>query len=127
MKVKTKNIIGWSLAVFLGLVFAMSGATKLMGQEMHLQNFESWGFSFVFMYIIGALEVLGGLGLFIKRFRVLAGLGLAGLMIGGIGTHLVSNEASMIIGPLVLTILALTFAWLRKDEQFGNKLKPAHN
>ena len=127
MKTKTKNIIGWTLAVLLGLAFVMSGATKLMGQEMHIQNFERWGFPLAFMYIIGALEALGGIGLFIKRLRVLAGLGLAGLMVGGIGTHLVSNEANMIIGPVVLTLLALTIVWLRKDELFVNKLKPAQN
>lgn len=116
MKTKTKNITGWVITGLLALAFIMAGATKLMGQEMHLQNFERWGIPIAFMYIIGALEALGVVGLFIKKWRVLAGLGLAGLMLGGIGAHLVNNEAAMIGAPIVLMVLSVVVVWIRKNE-----------
>jgi len=112
MSIKTKNTIGWVLAVLLALAFLMAGGGKLSGQEEMIQNFEKWGLSVTMMYAIGVAEILGAIGLLVKPTRFLAALGLMALMAGAIGTHLLNAE--QFIPPLVLLILLGVLGWLRK-------------
>lgn len=118
---KAKNTIGWIIAILLSLAFLMAGISKLTGQEQFVQNFGKWGFSMAFMYFIGGCEIIGAIGLMVKKVRALAALGLILLMLGAIGTHIVNSEA--FIPPLILLVLLGTLVWLRKDELFGFKLK----
>ena len=55
-----------------------------------------------FMKLVGALELAGGVGLLLPRTRKLAALGLVGLMIGAVGTHI---RAPATIGMLPLPLL----------------------
>ena len=127
MKPKTRNITAWIIAGLLAFAFLGSGVTKLMGQEMHVQNFERWGFSTTFMYLIGALEVLGAMGVLIMKLRPLAGLGLGLLMIGAVGTHVAFGEWSMILPPFILMILSFTlFAFRRHEVRALTGSKPAY-
>ncbi|SMG48010.1 DoxX-like family protein [Marivirga sericea] len=112
MNSKTKNIIGWILAVVLALAFVMAGGVKLSGQAEMIQNFEKWGLPIRAMYLIGGAEILGAIGILIPKTRFLAVLGLLGLMLGAIGTHLLNGEA--FIPPLVLLILLGALTWIRK-------------
>jgi len=114
---KTKNIIGWAIAVLLSLAFLMTGISKLTGQEEMVLNFEKWGFPLAFMYFVGASEIAGAIGLLITKFRGLASIGLVLLMMGAIGTHILNSEA--FIPPLVLLLLTGTLIWLRKNELSG--------
>jgi uncharacterized membrane protein len=112
MNTKTKNIIGWILAVILALAFLGAGGTKLSAQAEMVQNFEKWGLPTMAMYLIGVAEILGAIGMLIPKTRFLAVLGLMGLMLGAIGTHILNGEA--FIPPLVLLILLGALAWIRK-------------
>lgn len=117
MQTKTKNITAWIIAGLLAVAFLGSGITKLMGQEMHVQNFQKWGFPLVFMYVIGVLELGAAIGVLIPKIRVLAGLGLGVLMIGAVGTHVVFGEWAMVPPPLVLMILSFILFAFRRDER----------
>ena len=55
-----------------------------------------------FMKLVGALELAGGVGLLLPRTRKLAALGLVGLMIGAVGTHI---RAPATMGMLPLPLL----------------------
>lgn len=114
---KTKNIIGWVIAVLLSLAFLMTGISKLTGQEVLVQNFQKWGFPLAFMYFVGASEIAGAIGLLIKKFRGLAAIGLVLLMMGAIGTHILNSEA--FVPSLVLLLLTGTLLWVRKNELSG--------
>jgi putative oxidoreductase len=118
---KTKNLIAWVIAGLLALAFLMAGISKLTGQEELVQNFQKWGFSMTFMYFIGVCEIAGAAGLLLKKTWVYAAIGLALLMLGGIGTHIFNSEA--FIPPLVLLLLTGTFLWLRNSEIPGLKSK----
>jgi uncharacterized membrane protein len=112
MSKKTKNIIGWILTVILALAFLMDGGVKLSGQAEMVQNFEKWGLPLTSMYLIGTAEIVGAIGMLIPKTRFLAVLGLMGLMLGAIGTHILNNE--QFIPPLVLLILLGALGWIRK-------------
>lgn len=79
------------LQAMLGIAFLMSGIAKLSGARMHANNFRKWGFSPNVRHLVGGAEVVGGVGMlagiWIPVLAVLAGLGLAALMVGALGVH----------------------------------------
>lgn len=101
-----KRKVGLVLTVLLGIFFiVMQGLGKLAGDTTQLA--EDFGYSPTFMKLIGGLELLGGVGLFLPQTRKLAALGLIGLMLGAIVSH-VQNPAQLnwIYVP-ILTAIAL--------------------
>ena len=47
----------YGLMGLLTLAFVLSGGTKLVGADMHVQNFTNWGYPLWFMYITGLVEI----------------------------------------------------------------------
>lgn len=90
---------------FLSLIFLASGGAKLAGLTFEIEAFERWGYSLLFMYFIGVVEMLGALGLALKRFSAAAAAGLALMMIGAIGTHVMHAEWGMlVVAALIFTL-----------------------
>jgi uncharacterized membrane protein len=56
--------------------------------------------------MVGLLEIVGGLGVLIPKWRRAAAATLVGLMIGALGTHALNAEFPRLIPPLVLGGLA---------------------
>jgi uncharacterized membrane protein YphA (DoxX/SURF4 family) len=69
-------------------------------------RFVQWGYPANAQYVIGLLEILGGLGVLIPKWRRAAAATLVALMIGALGTHAVKAEFPRLIPPLVLGGLA---------------------
>lgn len=104
------------LSVVLAVIFIASGSAKLAGLEFELQAFERWGYPLWFMYFTGVIEVLGGIGLLLRRFSALAAGCLALMMIGAVATHVIHSEWPMFVAAsLILTFSALR-AWLGRNE-----------
>ena len=61
-------------------------------------------------YLVGALEVAGGIGVLVPRLSVLAAAGLALLMVGATVTNLTVLDAPP-WSPLVLLVLAALVLW----------------
>jgi len=103
--------------VLLGLVFLAAGGTKLaQPKEKLAKNNQAWveDFSQGVVRLIGALEVLGALGLVLPALTgvlpwltPLAALGLALLMAGAVYTHLRRKEGPALVPPAVLLLAAL--------------------
>lgn len=110
------NIIRYILA----LIFFASGAAKLAGLEFEMVAFERWGYSIEFMYFTGAAEVLGAIALFIPSLVRYSVLGLSGLMIGAMATHIMHQEWPMLAAAttiFVLTVLQVKHYWLDKKSE----------
>lgn len=105
------------ISLLVTLAFLMAGGTKLMGAEMHVANFARWGYPGWFMYLTGAIEVLGAILILLPKTRFYGAALLTATMIGAIATHLVSGEAAMITAPLVLLLLSALVAWLTKPNR----------
>jgi uncharacterized membrane protein len=110
----------WAFQVLLGLAFIAAGGMKLaQPKEKLAQNNMAWveDFSQGAVRLIGALEVLGALGLVLPALTgilpwltPLAALGLALLMAGAVYTHLRRKEGSAVVPPAVLLLLAALVA-----------------
>lgn len=116
------NIALWIVQVLLALVFLMAGGMKLMQPKEKLAENMAYvnDFSEGAIKTIGALEVLGAIGLVLPRLTgilpwltPLAGVGLVLTMIGAAFTHLRRGENQMILINLVLLILAAFIAYGR--------------
>jgi uncharacterized membrane protein YphA (DoxX/SURF4 family) len=116
------NAIIWILQILLALAFLAAGLTKISQPRQKLASTMGWveDFSDPAVRTIGALEVLGALGLLLPALTgmatvlvPIAAVGLAVLMIGAAGTHRRRGELPMIGINAVLLLLAVVVAWAR--------------
>jgi uncharacterized membrane protein YphA (DoxX/SURF4 family) len=106
-----KNFFRAALWFLLGLFFIMAGGKKLLGQEAQIDSFFRWGYPLWFLYVIGAIELVGGIGLLIPQVRVFAVLILSVTMVGAVMTHFRAGEMTAVPVPLVLLVLLFILAW----------------
>lgn len=95
----------------LGFFFIVAGGKKLLGQEAQIDSFFRWGYPLWFLYLIGAIELGGGICLLIPQVRFFAVLVLSVTMVGAFITHLRAGEMAALPVPLVLVVLLLILAW----------------
>ena len=98
----------WTCATFLAVAFVFVGFSKLAGSSAIRWNerFVNWGYPANAQYVVGVLEIVGGLGVLIPKWRQAAAAILVALMAGALGTHAVHAEFPRLIPPLVLGGLA---------------------
>lgn len=106
--IRLPRVAAWAVAILLAAVFAMVGFSKLEGASAMRwsERFARWGYRAEARYVVGVLEILGGLGVLIPQSRRAAAALLAPLMIGAMGTHAVNAEFARLIPPLILGGLA---------------------
>ena len=116
------NVVIWVLQILLALAFVAAGLTKLTQPRQQLATTMGWveDFSDPGVRAIGALELLGALGLLVPAVTgvatvlvPIAAVGLAVLMVGAAATHRRRGELPMIGINTVLLLLALVVAWAR--------------
>jgi uncharacterized membrane protein YphA (DoxX/SURF4 family) len=103
---KARQIGGSVLVAAVAALFLLAGVGKLTGAGAEM--FAGWGYPAWFATVIGVLEVAGGLGLLIPSTSRWAVLGLSGIMLGAVYTHLVAGEGWQVLRPL----LFLGMLWL---------------
>ena len=104
------TIATWVGRALLAFAFLGAGASKLAGDPVMVTMFDLIGASQWLRYLIGALEVAGGIGVLIPRLSVLAAAGLALLMIGATITNLAVLDAPP-WSPLALLVVAGFVVW----------------
>ena len=112
----------WVVQALLAVAFVGAGSFKLARSREQLRPQMGWVESVPagVVKLIGALEVLGAIGLILPALLhvavVLTPLAAAGLVIvmtGAVVTHLRRREVGALAAPLVLGLLALVVAILR--------------
>ena len=115
------NIVAWILQIVLAVAFLGAGGMKLARPKPALVS-AGMGYAEDFtdtnIKLIGAVEVLGAIGLILPWLTgiapiltPLAAVGLALVMAGAVVTHVRRKE--QFVPPLVLGVLALVVAVLR--------------
>ena len=116
------NTFVWVLQIVLALMFFAAGVMKLMKPKHELQENMSWVEDFKDQHIkgIGAVEVLGALGLILPSWlgiapilTPLAAVGLAVTMDIAAVVHLRRREFRQIVLNTVLFIGLAIVAWAR--------------
>jgi len=115
------NIVAWILQIVLAIAFLAAGGMKLARPKPALVGAGmGWAddFTDTNVKLIGAVEVIGAIGLVVPWatgiapiLTPLAALGLALVMGGAVVTHVRRKE--QFVPPLVLGILSLVVAVLR--------------
>lgn len=104
----------------LALVYIVMGVPKLGTLSGVVHQFEHWGYSPTFMYVIGGIEFLGAIVILLPRIRLFAVAGLAAIMAGAIYTHLAFDPAWYIALPTTCLALLLFVghqSWRREWQE----------
>lgn len=116
MNTKFKRILSWILQVLMGLEFLIAGQAKFTASDVWSQQFSNWGFPDNFYLLIGALEFIGAILIFIPKFASKAALGLGIIMLGATGTHMIHGEWNRIVFTLIIAgILGAVYMFRKKD------------
>jgi putative oxidoreductase len=105
------DVLMWTMQVLLAAYFAYS-ASLLFGTGL-AGKFDEIGLGQWLRYLTGALELAGALGLLVPFLSGLAGLGLAGVMAGAVGTELFLLASGDAFLPAVLAGFAVLVAVVR--------------
>ena len=118
---KFSRAVIWTVTILLATVFVLVGLSKLAGPSALRwgERLAHWGYPVASQYVIGALEILAGVGLLIPKVRRSAAATLIGLMIGAMCTHFFNAEYPRLIPPLVLAALALVAMFDRPRTKSG--------
>ena len=96
------------VSVLLALLFLLNGGMKLAG--MMVEQFEMWGYSGWFQYLIGVAETAAGVGFLVKKARFLAAVAMIPVMLGAIYTLVTNGQTGQAVVPLVALLLCLLVA-----------------
>ncbi|MEU0963287.1 DoxX family protein [Micromonospora aurantiaca] len=108
----------WALQIVLGVFLIVASAgPKLFGETNAVQAFEDMGAAAWFRYLVGLLELAGGIGLLVPRLAGLAAVGLALLMVGAAVTQaFILHGGALVLTPVVLFALFVFIAWGRRHS-----------
>ena len=96
------------VSVLLALLFLLNGGMKLAG--MMVEQFEMWGYSGWFQYLIGVAEAAAGVGFLMTKARFLAAVAMVPVMLGAIYTLVTNGQTGQAVVPLVALLLCLLVA-----------------
>ncbi len=123
---RLKKVIPIVLLSLPGVYFVLVGFSKFAGPAW-VDMFRGWGYPDGFVYIIGASEILLGVGTIITKFRAISAAGLAVIMIGASATHLIHESvSSSLLSLVMLTICSgiAFFSYRRSGAKSGAPLQP---
>jgi len=115
---KTTSLYGMQVA--LGAVALAAGAATLAGTDIMVRQFDLIGLGQSFRLVVGAIELIAGLSLFVPRAGTVGALLLACLMVGTIGAT-IGHMATMRTSPLPADRLSVSQAYeasLRAGDAF---------
>ncbi len=108
----------WIAIVAMSLMFAGAGTAKLMGVAQLHELFARFGLPAWFVYFVAVCEIAGAAGLYIRKLSTLAAAGLALIMLAAIGFHVTFDPLQMAFPALVLLVLAIIVAEVRRKDAF---------
>lgn len=93
--------------VIMSMMFIYSSMTLFLMPGWSDQ-FAVWGYSQLFLYFIGSIELIIGVAVFAKPTRVYGILGLIVIMIGALYTHLTNDQPDEIYAAIFMLFLAIS-------------------
>ena len=102
---KTRLVLNWVLRILLSLGFLLASVGKLTSNPAIVEMFEHWGYPDGFHLVIGIIELLLAILIVIPKTLKIAIVGMAVVLFGALGTHLLNDPILEIIRPLIFLIL----------------------
>ena len=101
----------------LTMVFLVAAGMKFAAVPFEVEGFARFGYPLWFMYVVGALQLLGAVLLWTRECVALGAGLLAVIMIGAVGSHLLAGDPILMPLPaFVLLILLRSVAYARRSE-----------
>ncbi|MFD3928487.1 DoxX family protein [Streptomyces sp. NPDC058614] len=106
-----------ALQITLGLFFALASALpKLIAHPSAAESFDKLGWGSTGMYIIGVLELAGGIALLIPLLSSVAAVSLSALMVGAFIVNVTVLHGPYVATPLILILPLALIAWARRSH-----------
>jgi putative oxidoreductase len=115
------NTVAVILEILLGLLFIMSGFSKVAGVKMQVDSFTKLGYPQWFRVLIGLLQIIGAagfiIGIWTQSIGAWAGIGIGIIMLGAVVTHIRAKDpVGAVSVPFVLMVLALAVTFIHSSE-----------
>ncbi|MFE5372110.1 DoxX family protein [Streptomyces mirabilis] len=105
-----------ALQIVLGLFYALASALpKLIAHPSAAEAFDKLGWGSTGMYLIGALELAGGLALLVPLLSSVAAVALSALMVGAFVVNVTVIHGPYVATPLILILPLALIAWARRN------------
>jgi len=111
-----KEVILWTITLFLALVCLRSGWLKVAGSVFWVRDFHRWGYPDWFRIVVGIAELTSMALLLIPRFASYGASLFAVIMLGAVFTHATHHEFSRLPFNLLLLCLSLIIIIARKPN-----------
>ena len=106
-----------ALQITLGLFYALASALpKLIAHPAAAESFDKLGWGSTGMYIIGALELAGGITLLVPLLSSVAAVSLGALMVGAFIVNITVLHGPYVATPLILVLPLALIAWARRSH-----------
>ncbi|MHA5053517.1 DoxX family protein [Streptomyces sp. SD15] len=106
-----------TLQVVLGLFYVLASALpKLIAHPSAAEVFDDLGWGSAGMYLIGALELAGGVALLIPLLSSVAAVALGALMVGAFIVNVTVLHGPYPATPLILILPLALIAWARRGH-----------
>jgi putative oxidoreductase len=105
----------WLVSLFLAFVFVRAGADKFSDDGGWARAFAVWGFPDWFRVLIGVLEVAAAALVLVPRAAPVGAVLIIVIMLGGMGTHLVHDQARHLRSEVLQIVLATVLLYARRD------------
>ncbi|WP_328556132.1 MULTISPECIES: DoxX family protein [unclassified Streptomyces] len=106
-----------ALQIVLGLFYAIASALpKLIAYPSAAESFDKLGWGHTGMYIIGVLELAGGLALLTPLLDSVAAVALSALMVGAFVVNVTVVHGPYVATPLILMLPLALIAWARRGH-----------
>ena len=115
-----KKVLLFLMSAYYANTFIPHGWEKFDSEGFWSTAFiEKWGYGLYFMYFIGVLEFLGGIGILIPKVNKYAAFTLALVMLGAVVTRIVfgtSLDDVIWIGFTLITLLFISLEYEIEPE-----------
>ena len=105
-----KPLLLWLIGAWLAYRLMLNGYRKFDPEGMWTGAFDRWGYPVWFRYLIGFLEVGGGLLVLIPKLRHFGALILCIVMIGALATRIINGTG--LDDALSISYYAIAFLYL---------------
>jgi putative oxidoreductase len=114
-----RPVVLWVATILFGLMFLFAGTMKFLLPDIP-EKFAAFGYPPGFHYVVGALEILGGLLLFVPRAAFYGAVVLAVIMAGAVYTHVVPDQnPTAALFPLTFLVGLVVLALARRPRAGG--------
>jgi uncharacterized membrane protein YphA (DoxX/SURF4 family) len=113
----------WLLTILLAVLMIGPGSQKFTSPTWE-RMFRTWGYPDGFYLVIGAVEVIAGLGLLVPKLASPSAIVLVVVMLGASATQMLRGGRNG-VGELVFAVLLGVLAWIRWRDRIRAATPPA--